>query len=220
MDRICFMVLFLLLGKVCGAIVPDSTFLLYADSIFTSAVDSSTHVRIVHKRHTYFLVTTCKTIPVPYNQVLYALEKIDDYRHYFAFMKRSEFVTSESIGDSVALFEVGVAFYVAWYAGRIIKVCNEFNNDCRLICGNIDQKLFKDVWDGKIGGLIRIRSHDVYLEWRLRDEGMGRTRVSLTVYQAPVVYIPGWLLKVAARKIFPGMLTELNNALSTKSPLK
>jgi hypothetical protein len=171
------------------------------------------YVKIVRREHKYFLVTTCKTLPVHFNQVIKSLEEIKSYKDYFKFMKRSEFVNTESLGDSVALFEAGIAFYVSWYVGKISQLFSKDSTECRLICGNVDQRVFKDEWEGKIRGFIKIRSHDVYMEWRIRDEGDSTTRVSLTVAQAPVVYIPKWLLRIAAKNIFPEMLRELEKVL-------
>jgi hypothetical protein len=196
--------------------IPDTTFLPYADSLFNSKVDSATSVKIIHNKHTFFLVTTCKEIPVNYQKVSAALETITHYHQYFKFMKRSEFLRGMSLGDSVAYFEVGVAYYVAWYAGYITKESSGENKESRYICGNLDQRVFKDNWDGKIGGLIRIRSHYVYLEWHLRDQGNGHTRVALTAIQAPVVYIPGWLLRIGAGSIFPGMVSELERYIKSQ----
>jgi hypothetical protein len=120
-----------------------------------------------------------------------------------------------SLGDSVAYFEVGVAFYVAWYAGYITKDSPGEKGECRFICGNLDQRVFKNKWDGRTGGLVRIRSHYVYLEWHLRDIGNGRTRISLSAIQAPAVYIPGWLLRIGAGNIFPGMVSELERYIKS-----
>jgi hypothetical protein len=78
----------------------------------------------------------------------------------------------------------------------------------------VDQRLFRKEWTGRIIGLVKIGSHDVHLEWRIRDKGTGKARVALTVSQAPAVYIPGWLLKIAFGSILPGMLVDLQKALS------
>jgi len=205
-------------SKNISAMIPDRSFIEYADSLFNS--DSSgqkTYVKIVHNVHKYFLVTTCTTIPVPYSNVIKSLEDINSYKDYFKFMKRSEFVSAESLGDSIALFEAGIALYISWYAGKISQRFSSDRTECRLICGNIDQRVFKDEWEGKITGFIKIRSHDVYMEWRIRDEGDRKTKISLTVAQAPVVYIPKWLLRIAAKNIFPGMLRELEEVLVEKN---
>ena len=194
--------------------IPDRLFISYADSLFNlDGSGQKMYVKIVRGKHKYFLVTTCKTLPVHYGQVIKYLKEINSYKDYFKFMKRSEFVNAESLGDSVALFEAGIAFYVSWYVGKISHLFSKDSTECRLICGNVDQRTFKDEWEGKIRGFIKIRSHDVYMEWRVRDEGDSTTRVSLTVAQAPVVYIPKWLLRIAAKNIFPEMLRELEKVL-------
>ena len=210
-----------LFGLVACAVItgsqpefPDTTFPFCVDSLFNlSSDEQQTEVRIYRDRYTWFLVTTCKTMTVTYREVVDALEDITSYKEYFRFMKRSEFVDYKEVADSVALFEAGVAFYVAWYAGQISHVERTDRKECRLICGGMDQRLFRKEWKGNIGGIIRIGSHGVYLEWRIRDLGDGKTRVALTVSQAPAVYIPRWLLKIASRSIFPGMLRELETAV-------
>ncbi len=209
--------LILLLSCPCvSSPVPDASFFPYVDSLFTSSVDSFTHVRILRRDHTWFLVSTGKTIPVPYHEVLSALQDINAFRRYFSFMSRSEFVSIPSMRDSIALFEVGFAFYVAWYAGRISRECVSGPEDCRLICGNVNQQTFRSSWNGTIGGLVQIRSHDVYIEWRVKNLGGNSTRIALSISQAPAVYIPQWLLKAAVGRIFPGMIVELQRSLQAK----
>lgn len=188
----------------------DSAFIKYADSLFhCSDTSQKTFLKIFEERHTFYQLTTCKIINRPYEKVVTALQDVPSYRKYFKFMKNSRFLYDSLKKDSVALFEPGVLYYRAYYFGKIFA---EFSNDstlCKLYCGDADQKLYKKEWAKQIGGLIKIGFNEMDIYWTLQKLANNKTRISLTTSQSPKVWIPQWLMQIASKSIFPGMLRDL-----------
>jgi len=188
----------------------DSSFLRYADSLFQCTDTSQqTFLKIFKEGQTFYQLTTCKTLSQPYEKVVTALQDIPSYKKYFKFMKNSRFLYDSNPMDTVALFEPGVLYYRAYYFG---KISEEFNNDstrCTLYCGNADQKRYKKEWSKQIGGLIKIGFNEMDIYWRLQRLANNKTRISLTTSQSPKIWIPQWLMEIASKNIFPGMLREL-----------
>ncbi len=129
--------------------------------------------------------------------------------YVFNYIKNSRFLYDSLKNDSVALFEPGVLYYRAYYFG---KISAQFNNDstlCKLFCGNADQKFYKKEWSKQIGGLIKIGFFEMDIYWALQKLGDKKTRISLTTSQSPKIWIPQWLVEIAPKSIFPGMLRDL-----------
>jgi hypothetical protein len=154
------------------------------------------------------MVTTCKTVQCSARTLINRLQDIDSYGKYFKFMKEAGFVSKQ---DSIALFEAGVLWYRAYYFGKISDEYSEDSTICILRCGNANQKECKKAWTKEIGGLIKIGFHKMDISWKIEDKGEGKSRISLTTSQAPAVWIPQWLMKIAVKKIFPGMLRDIED---------
>lgn len=188
----------------------DSVFIRYADSLFNvSDTSQQTYLKTIKYGQTYYQLTTCKTINAPYHKVLCALQDVSSYKKYFKFMKSSRFLYDSTKKDSVALFEPGVLYYRAYYFGKISADFNTDSTKCILYCGNADQKRYKKLWSKQIGGLIKIGFDEMDIYWTLQKITNNRTRISLTTSQAPGIWIPQWLMEIASKGIFPGMLREL-----------
>jgi hypothetical protein len=128
-------------------------------------------------------------------------------------MKESGFVPGK---DSIALFEAGVLWYRAYYFGKISEEYSADSTLCILHCGNANQKKCKKTWRKEIGGLIRIGFHYMEIFWKIENRGEGKSRISLTTSQAPAVWIPQWLMEIGAKKIFPGMLRDIEAFIETE----
>jgi len=188
----------------------DSTFLKYADSLFQCPDTSQqTFLKIFKNGHTFYQLTTCKTINQPFGKIVRALQDVSSYKKYFKFMKNSHLLYDSLINDSIALFEPGVLYYRAYYFGRISEEFNYDSTLCKLFCGNADQKYYKKEWSKQIGGLIKIGFNEMDIYWTLQKLGDSTTRISLTTSQSPKIWIPQWLMEIASKGIFPGMLRDL-----------
>jgi hypothetical protein len=188
----------------------DSVFIRYADSLFkVSDTFQQTYLKVVKYGHTYYQLTTCKTINQPYQKVIDALQDVTSYKKYFKFMKGSRFLYDSAKNDSVALFEPGVLYYRAYYFGKIAADFNTDSTKCILYCGNADQKRYKKLWSKQIGGLIKIGFYEMDIYWTLQKLTDNKIRISLTTSQAPGIWIPQWLMEIASKGIFPGMLRDL-----------
>jgi ribosome-associated toxin RatA of RatAB toxin-antitoxin module len=196
----------------------DNSFTRLADSLFQLSDTTQKTLLKVHKDYyKFYQVTTCKTINQPFMKLIKVLQDVESYHTYFGFMKRSRFLYDSITRDSVALFEPGVLYYRAYYFGKISDTFNSDSTKCILYCGNADQKKYKHLWSKQIGGLIKIGFHEMDIYWTIQKLSNDCTRISLTTSQAPAIWIPQWLMEIAVKGIFPGMLQDLEEYMKCEN---
>jgi len=187
---------------------PDSSFIPYADSIF--AIQSDTQIterRIKKDEHTYFMVTTCKTIAQPFDAVRKNLQTIDAYPTIFTFLYKADKIANKATPeDTVRMFVGGYGLYRVYYFGTIRE--ESIGEKYRIHCGDVDQKLYRKAWRKKVRGLIKIGSYDVDIFWTIEKRTDQTTRIGLTASQAFTTHIPNWMVSIGTNRIFKGMVKD------------
>lgn len=187
---------------------PDSSFIPFADSIF--AIQSDTQItarRIKKEEHTYFMVTTCKTVQQPYDAVRNNLQNIDLYPNFFTFLLKADKIANKATPeDTVRMFVGGYGLYRVYYFGTIRE--QQLGNAYRIHCGDVDQKWYRKAWRKKVRGLIKIGSWDVDIFWTIEKRTDSTTRIGLTASQAFTTHIPNWMVSIGTNRIFKGMVKD------------
>ncbi len=208
-----------LIAGIYASDVPDSTFIPFIDSIFNLYdSDQFTHVRRVKDKYTYYLSFTCRTLPCSLKDIQKIINNIDSYKDNFHYVRQSEIIY-DTLNDSSGhrgFFVVGVPFAVSWYLGRLSSVYSDDSLESNFsIIGHENDSIDRS-WKKNVKGWIKVGYHDICMVWRVRDIGNGKSRVALYTILAPKIWIPRWLFKIAAKKVFPGMLTELEAVVTKK----
>ena len=196
---------------------PDSTFLSYADSIFALQTDTQVTVRRIKKdqnRHTYFMVTTCKTIRQPFSLVVDKLKQFKSYPDYFTFIMRVAEVEENNATDPATMFLGHYGLYRVYFFGKIREEYAPDSGRYRVFCGDVEQKKYRREWRRRVRGLIKIGSRDVDIFWTVEKRGDTASRVSLTASQSFTTRIPNWMVSIGTNKIFRGMLKDLEKYLA------
>jgi hypothetical protein len=194
---------------------PDSSFLPYADSLFRLDTDTQlTARRIKKEKHTYFMVTTCKTIAAPMASVANTVRHIGSYPDYFTFITKADRIANKTTPtDSVTMFVGGYGLYRVYFFGKIRDEYTADSSRYRIFCGDVEQKQYRKAWKKKVRGLIKIGSHDVDIFWTAEKRSDSTTRVSLTASQAFTTPIANWMISIGTNRIFRGMLKDLEKYL-------
>jgi hypothetical protein len=207
-----FMLVIMLLSLESAAYFPDSTFMPHADSLFAQTSDTQlTSLRVKKEQHTYFMVTTCKTIPQPFSTITGRLEKVDAYPDYFSFITR---VVDVNEGDGpVKMLVGGYGLYRIYFFGKIRSEVSADSSRYRVFCSNVDQKKYRKAWRKRVRGMIKIGSYSTDIFWTVEKRGDSTCRVSLTASQAFTTRTPNWMVSIGTNKIFKGMLKDLEKYL-------
>jgi hypothetical protein len=198
---------------------PDSTFLPYADSLF--ALDSDTQItarRIKKDAHTYFMVTTCKTIQHPYPVVVSKLQQFKSYPDYFTFIMKVAEIDDNTTTNPVTMFVGHYGLYRVYFFGKIREEYSPDSGRYRVFCGGVEQKKYRKAWRRRVRGLIKIGSWDVDIFWTVEKRGTAACRVSLTASQAFTTRIPNWMISIGTNRIFRGMLNDLEKYIAKTAP--
>ncbi len=194
---------------------PDSSFPAYADSVFAHGPDTQITVRRIREDvHTYFMVTTCKTVGEPFSSVVGKLRNYRAYPEYFSFIMKT--VEVENKDGDVTMFVGRYGLYRVYFFGKIREEWSGDSGRFRIHCGDVDQKRFRKTWRKRIKGLIKIGSHDVDIYWTAEKRDENSTRLSLTASQAFTTRIPNWMVSIGTNRIFRGMLKDIELYLARK----
>jgi hypothetical protein len=197
---------------------PDSSFLPYADSLFSLDTDEQLTARRRKKDvHTYFMVTTCKTINQPFSLVVSKLREFKSYPEYFTFIMKTTEVEAKR-ADPATMFVGRYGIYRVYFFGKIREEYTPDSSRYRIFCGGVEQKKYRKAWRKKVRGLIKIGSHDVDIFWTVEKRDDSSCRVSLTASQAFTTKIPNWMVSIGTNRVFKGMLKDLEKYLAKTSP--
>ncbi len=199
--------------------IPDSTFIPYIDSIFNQ-YDSEqvTHVRKIKQDYTYYLSFTCRTLPGSIKNIEEILTDVESFKDIFHYVRQTE-VVYDTLSDScgpLGFCSVGVPFAVSLFLGRLTTEYRNDSLDFIFSMASHEHDRIDKTWKKKAKGWIKVEYYDLLMVWKVRDLGNGKCRVALYTILAPTVWIPQWLFKVAVKKVFPGMLTELEEVVKKK----
>jgi ribosome-associated toxin RatA of RatAB toxin-antitoxin module len=213
----------LLLRSVVGTVLfasavvayfPDSTFLTHADSIFTLNADTQmTALRIRKDVHTYFMVTSCKTVNHPFSKVVATVSNTASYPDFFSFIIRTTSIEDVKNDDTVTMFIGAYGIYRIYFFGKIKEEYSADSTRYRISFGDVEQKRFRKAWRRRVRGLVKIGSHDVDIFWTVEKRGEDSCRISLTASQAFTTRTPNWMISTGTNRIFRGMVRDLDGYL-------
>jgi hypothetical protein len=210
---------------------PDSSFLPLADSLFAEKTDTQLTVlrvkkvikpkalRVKKETHTYFMVTTCKTIEQPISTIVNKLRNTKSYPDYFSFITRANEIDNEGGNDPVSMFVGGYGIYRIYFFGKIREEMAGDSTRYRVFCGNVEQKKYRKAWKKKVRGMVKIGSYDTDIFWTVEKRGASSSRVSLTASQSFTTRTPNWMVSIGTNKIFRGMLKDLETYLVKNNPV-
>jgi len=206
-----------------AAYFPDSTFPGFADSLFETNSDSQlTAIRIKKEKRTYFLkkekrtyfmVTSCKTVSHPFEEVVDVVRRTGEYPSCFTFISKADVVENSKSRDSVTMFVGVYGLYRVYFFGKVSDQYSEDSAWYRVRCGESNQRPYRKAWKRRVRGLIKIGSHDVDIYWTVRKLDDSSCRVSLTASQSFRAKIPNWMVSIGTNKIFRGMIKDLDTYL-------
>ncbi len=210
---------------------PDSSFLPLADSLFAEKTDTQLTVlrvkkvikpkalRVKKETHTYFMVTTCKTIEQPISTIVSKLRNTKSYPDYFSFITKANEIDNEKSDNPVSMFVGGYGIYRIYFFGKIREEMSGDSTRYRVFCGDVEQKLYKKAWRKKVKGMVKIGSYDTDIFWTVEKRGESSSRVSLTASQSFTTRTPNWMVSIGTNKIFRGMLKDLEKYLTKNNPV-
>lgn len=210
-------VLLLVFSSMCVARVVDSAFIPFVDSLF-ELYDSEqiTCIRNVKDEHTFYLSYTCKTIEFSIDEIKHIIDFIGDYNGDFKHILQAELYYDTLNGriDTSAFFVMGVPFAVSWFKGKRHARFSKDSTDYIVSLINNKADTVSNIWKKNVKGFIKVGFHEVDMFFKIRQLDERRCRVALYASVAPTIWVPKWLFKVASKKVFPGMLTDMENVLN------
>lgn len=201
----------------------DSTYLHRADSIM--ALNSEEQMTLVDSRkeeHTVFQAMTVKRMHHPYEVVTAGMKQWYNYAPHIKYMRRAIPIKTDSSNTEPDLFfvEMGVWIAVSWLLGRVTVTYNDDSTETFIFLKQSNNPAIYKKWKREARGLIKVEYHDFIMWYRVTDMGNGETRVALISFVEPKIWIPKWLFRATARKIFPGMVSTIESLLDKHAPKK
>lgn len=206
----------LLFTLTINALSVDSTFLHHCDSLI--ALDNEnqmTSVTSTKQTHTVFQSITVKTINCPFHAFQVGMRQWHRYISGIRYVKRVVPVTVDPV-DSMPnsiFIEVGVFLAVSWFMG---DVSFEYPHDSNELYVYLKQNCMDPLY-GQLKadshGALKIEYHDFIIWYYIKDLGNRQTRIALIALVEPKVWIPGWLFKITAKTVFPGMLKKIEDMI-------
>lgn len=202
----------------------DSTFMRLADSLFT--VPNEKHLtEVTHTRGktvTYRSVTV-KTIPRPVSEVAEVLYDLGNYPDVFDYMRQCEWITypADSNSTGTVFISMGVWIAVSWFICDAYRELPEDTRDVFMYAMQNKDSTMEETHRKRVKGMFKVGYHDFRMWFHLRDLGDEKTRIALVAIVRPRKWIPAWLFRIVSKRVFPGMLTNIEEHLSeTRDPEK
>lgn len=209
--------LFGLLSTKCFAIEIDSSFVKYADSIFLNyETPLHTEVKTKEAERTQFLAFTVKTFRHPFSEVAYLLRHPEEYASKSKKLKQAELVDSTRLDTSTWFMVYGNWLVGSWTIGDIFESKNSTEDEIYMINNKNDNSDLNHTYEPKVTGWMKIGYFDFCMWTRIKKMNDTLTRVATYSIVEPTSKIPVWLNKIATKKIFPGILNEVDDILSVE----
>ncbi len=203
-----------------GALTLDPLFLQKADSII--ALNSEEQITLVESRkeeHTIFQCLTVTTLEHPFERVAHLLSQWEHHATKVKYVRRvlPIFKGKSDTLTNTYFIEMGAWLAVSWFIGDMsIEIPHDSSIMKITFKQDLDSKGYEK-WKKEAKGLFKVEYHDFIMWYQLIDLGNNQTRIALLGFVEPKVWIPRWLFKVTANKIFPRMVNVFETALLPKN---
>ncbi len=189
---------------------PHHEFTIRTDSLFL--LSDSTQKTIVSARksaRTVYQATTVKTISCSLEEALYVLDNFNQTAPQLPYVRKFKHLTEAMSKKNRRSFllVVGIPLAVSWFVGEMPEPQTTGEGEVFYRLNKIDCSLEAASYASQTGGLIKVRYHSFQMYFRLKRIGTDRTRIMLTSFVEPTIWIPRWLYRIVAKKVFPDMLS-------------
>jgi hypothetical protein len=187
-----------------------------ADSLFVEH-DEVTEVGIWQKKPRVYYGLALRTIDVADTIVRDKIEAFGQYEEIFRYIHSFRRIRDESIPEErpTYLFEARAAMMEYWGIVQVEKAVREDDGSFFMYMKQVTDSALVERYRPGWPGLFLLESHDLTMRFSVRSSADGKTKAGFTAIVKPDFYVPGWLYKLASRKVFPRFIEDLENAVTS-----
>ena len=216
-SNILFLTFLVLISRPIFCLTIDSTFLEQTDSLFSLSGEAQiTVVTAVKERHMVYRSFTVRTIYHEFGRVEELLTDMRKYYEISKYLRRAIPIdtTSPDSQSRTYFLEMGIFLATSWYMSDVYTRYSNDSKEMRIILKQHRDSILYEKWKNEVKGIFKVGYYDFIIWYRLKDLGNGKTRLAITAFVEPTIWIPVWLNKLASKIIFPGLLKEIDKELS------
>jgi hypothetical protein len=197
----------------------NSSFQQKCDSILYLKTNKTvTYVSISQNKPVYVFAVTCKTLPFSLNKIENILKRVDNYTFMSLITKIRCIGQMDSMQQRNVYFLEASGNFIAkaWYIGTFNDTAVDKISDYSVSLNHYSDTVLDKQCRDEVKALIKIDYRDFLIRWRLKKITQDSTNVELVSYLSLNMWIPNWLFDLTAKLLYPGVLKDLEKALSKK----
>ncbi len=200
----------------CSALYAETELVRRADSLFVGH-DEVTEVGIWKKKPRIYYGLALRTIDVADTVVWDKIEAFEQYEETFRYIHSFRRIRDESIPEDrpTYLFEARAAMMEYWGIVRVERIVRDDDGSLYMYMNQVTDSALVERYRPGWPGLFLLESHDLTMRFSVKSSADGNTKAGFCAVVKPDFYVPGWLYKLASRKVFPRFIEDLENAVTS-----